>query len=143
MTKNLNLNDLVILYLEGAGFNTDKWRHTEFLHIDPRTNEYFVEHIYVVIPRICSLYIFSVEEARILKEYNSIVTEMCKISDIKVDDINFQVRVSASDPDSFEQIKKTLFDLYIWMKNINPECIEGMLDESKEFNSRTNIGSRR
>lgn len=123
----IELHDLVIDYLKDEGFNVDDWNHSESAKINPHDfSERHWIHNYIIIPGLHRLQI--VEE----KSHGGYI----QFKGIP----GFEAKLPIEDPSSLETTRKILCDLYLWMKNINSECVKELLDESQGFSSRTDIG---
>mgnify|MGYP001828886346 CR=1 FL=1 len=114
-----NLNDLVLLYFNESGINTKKWKDISYkttiaLGATAEDDESSWECRYEIIPRLVKL----------------IITNKGNGSVELVGVPGFDIKVSALDPDSLDKVKEKLLELYIWMKNINSECIKELLNES-------------
>ena len=121
--KRPELHDLVIEYLEEAGFNTNSWQHSESVDIDGIDNNW--THRYVIIPGLFRMFIIE------KKPYGSHI----KLKGIP----GFEALAFIEDPECLDTIRRKLRDSYIWMKNINSECTKDLLNESQGFCSGTNF----
>ena len=124
----MKLNSLVLEHLNDCGFNTELWREHRTVRcslLGSDLND---------IGTVCYYNIFNIAKLIIIENDNG------HGSSISVRGVpGFEVTVVIENPDSFNVIEKTLRDLYIWMKNINSDCVKELLHESKGFCSRTNI----
>ena len=124
----MKLNSLVLEHLNDCGFNTELWRQTASNGpvLGSDLNDIGTVYYYNIIFNIAKLIIIENDNGH--------------GSSISVRGVpGFEVTVVIENPDSFNVIEKTLRDLYIWMKNINSDCVKELLHESKGFCSRTNI----
>lgn len=121
----IELHDLVLDHLRDSGFNIDSWKYSEYAIVDPDSLENRSwTHTYSVIPGLHRL----------------LIVEKPRGGYIQFKGIpGFEEKFSIEDPDSLDKTVKILCDLYVWMKNINSECVKELLDESQGFCGGTDI----
>ena len=110
------------------GFNVDQWVHGEQTLVDPYSLEQKSNiHFYSVIPGLHKLEIIEQKSQGGYIQFRGIP--------------GFEAKLPIEDPDSLKIAGKILSDLYIWMKNINSECVKDISNEGQGFCGGANIGN--
>ena len=124
--KKINLNDLVLDYFRELGFDVDSWLHGESIKVDPYSLEQnSFTNFYSVIPGLHKLEIIEQKSQGGYIQFRGIP--------------GFEAKLPIEDPNSLKTAGEILCNLYIWMKNINSECVKGLLNESQGFCSGADI----